>query len=69
MSDETVPKKKPRKRRKAKEQAQDIVAALRRARTTYILEDNEEMAEVMHSMCKALTAKLNMLPPAPDTTP
>lgn len=50
--------RKTRQRRNGMEQAQDIEKALRRARTTFITEDNEKMAEAMHEMQKDLASKL-----------
>ena len=55
MSENT---RKPRQRRSATEQAKDIEKGLRRARMSFIAEGNEEMAEAMHKVEKALTAQL-----------
>ncbi len=48
-----------KKRRTATEQAQGIVKDLRRARTTFIQEGDEHMAEAMHEHEKEVQASLD----------
>lgn len=62
----TETERKPRQRRNGRQQAEDIEKALRRARTTFIQEGDEVLAETMRLMEKDMANTLAGKPQEAD---